>query len=207
MSLRHDQVSHPGSQRRQPDKVASSAVWDLEGLPDAVIGVVLATCLPMFAELGQVRQLVSAFESCALPVSEWDHRAHLTVACWYVYDDPPKAEGRMRKSIQRYNAYNRVFTTATTGYHETLTRFWLALVHATFYDLPATTSPVARINQVVGALSDKLLVLRYYSHARIVSDDARYGWIEPDLQPLPELRIILELSAFSVQRSALGSVS
>ncbi len=139
----------------------------------------------MYAELGQVRQRVKAFETCALPLNEWDHRAHLTVACWYIWDKPDEAESLMRRNIQRFNAYNGVFTSPSTGYHETLTLFWLAVVRAAFYDLPHTLSPLTRINKVVSALNNKMLVLEYYSRSLIVSDDARYGWVEPDVKALP----------------------
>lgn len=91
----------------------------------------------------------------------------------------------MRKGIQRYNAYNGVFTTPTTGYHETLTLFWLEMVRANFCALPVSLRPITRINTVVSELSNKLLVLEYYSRDLIVSDDARYGWVDPDLKPLP----------------------
>jgi hypothetical protein len=38
-------------------------------------------------------------------------------------------------------------------------------------------------------LSDKNLLVRYYSNELLQSLIAREGWVEPDLQPLPNLRI------------------
>jgi len=106
----------------------------------------------------------------------------------------------MRRGIQRYNAFNGVFTTPTTGYHETLTLFWLAIVRANFYELPAAMSPITRINKVVSDLNNKMLALDYYTRDLIVSDDARYGWVEPDLKPLP--RVVEAAPALVAQQIA-----
>ena len=35
------------------------------------------------------------------------------------------------------------------------------------------------------ALLDRETPLRFYSPGRLWSDEARAGWVEPDLQPLP----------------------
>lgn len=150
-----------------------------------MVGVGLATHPGMYADLGQVRQRVKAFEECTIAPEDFDHRAHLTVACWYAHTDPDDPLARVRRGIQRFNAYNAVFTTPTRGYHETITRFWMTMVCASLYALPETVEPVARINRVVDALADKMLVLEYYSRDVIMTDDARYGWVEPDRKPLP----------------------
>jgi hypothetical protein len=38
-------------------------------------------------------------------------------------------------------------------------------------------------------LSDKNLLAKYYSNELLQSASAREAWVEPDLQPLPALRI------------------
>jgi len=141
----------------------------------------------MYADLGQVRQRVEAFEDCSIAPAAFDHRSHLTVACWYAQTEDDPLE-RMRRGIHRFNAHHGIFTSPTRGYHETITRFWMTMVRASLCPLPDSHDATARINKVVAVLSDKMLILDYYSRDLIVSDDARYGWMKPDKKPLPEVR-------------------
>jgi hypothetical protein len=69
--------------------------------------------------------LVTAFEGCTLPKTRWTHSAHLTVAHHYLWHHSrEEATRRMRGSIQRYNASQD----NPTGYHETITLGWLAIL-------------------------------------------------------------------------------
>jgi hypothetical protein len=75
--------------------------------------------------------LIEQFETCTLPKEQWTHRTHLTIACWYLLQEPlPAATPRIRARIQQYNAAQEIVTTPTSGYHETLTLFWISLIHA-----------------------------------------------------------------------------
>ena len=77
----------------------------------------------------EIPRLVAAFKACTLPGAEWTHRAHLTVALWYVSHLPyPEALETIRTGIQRYNLSRGVLTTETSGYHETLTRFYTEII-------------------------------------------------------------------------------
>jgi hypothetical protein len=134
-----------------------------------------------------VRDVVAAFESLELPFTEWTHRAHLTVAAWYVlWYGPDAAVDRVRERIQRYNAAHGVAQTPTRGYHETITRFYVWLV-ARRLERETLAEPLAQIvNRVVDACEDREIPFAYYSRERLTSWDARTSWIEPDLRPLDE---------------------
>ena len=73
--------------------------------------------------------MIAEFESCTLPRCEWNHQAHLTIALWYLnlYDEQ-EAINRVRQGIQRYNEAMGIRTTKDSGYHETLTLFWVRMV-------------------------------------------------------------------------------
>lgn len=129
-------------------------------------------------------ELWQAFGSATLPEKEWTHRAHLRVA-WlhsgrFALDE---AHILMRVGIIRLNASQGLVETAARGYHETITRVWLALVRARMTDVPAASSLA-----FLDACGDRLgkdALLKYYSRERLVSVEARARFVEPDLTPLP----------------------
>ena len=61
-------------------------------------------------------QLLVAFESLALPFSQWTHRAHVRVAFCYLRRHPfDEALARMRAGIRAYNAHHAVPDGPTSG--------------------------------------------------------------------------------------------
>jgi hypothetical protein len=132
-----------------------------------------------------VRDIIAAFESLELPRADWTHRAHLTVAAWYVmWYGPDTALERVRDGIRRYNAANGVAQTPTGGYHETLTRFYVRLVARAVARAGLHGPLVQVVNRVVDACEDRELPFAYYSRERLQSWTARTSWIEPDLAAL-----------------------
>jgi hypothetical protein len=51
--------------------------------------------------------------------------------------------------------------------------------------LPPERSKAEKVASVIESFSDKTVMLRYYSRDRIMSQEARYGWVEPDVAALP----------------------
>jgi tetratricopeptide (TPR) repeat protein len=127
-------------------------------------------------------KLLALFERCELPRRMWNHRAHVTVAYLYLRQYPlPVAIAKMRAGIQAYNAV----AGQGVGYHETVTRTWLHLIHTTMHNHGASDSARNFFNRHTYLL-DKTLPLLFYSDQRIMSGTARAGFIEPDLMPLPD---------------------
>ena len=72
----------------------------------------------------EIRSLVSEFEACSFQPSEFRHQQHLAVVLWYVATLPyNEAADQMKCGIQRLAA-----SFGKTGYHETITEFWLRMV-------------------------------------------------------------------------------
>jgi len=132
-----------------------------------------------------VHEIITAFESGTLPHAAWTHRAHLTVAAWYVmWHGPDLALDRVRDGIQRLNAAHGVVQTPTRGYHETLTRFYVWAVARAVSRAGINSSLAQIVNHVVDACADRELPLTYYSRERLASWEARTTWLEPDLTAL-----------------------
>jgi hypothetical protein len=135
-----------------------------------------------------VHGMITAFESHELPRAEWTHRAHLTVATWYVlWYGPDAALDHVREAIQAYNTAHGIVQTPTGGYHETITRFYVWLVSRAVRRAGVSVSMGDLVNGVVSECTDRDIPYRYYSRERLMSVDARQGWIEPDLTPLTRL--------------------
>ena len=146
----------------------------------------------------EVATLVRNFEEQRLALEDWDHISHLVVCCWLVMRDPNNAEERLRNGIVRLNRSLGVISTATSGYHETLTLFWLAKVRC-LVDVCSGTD-IAVLRAVVEGLADKNLVYFHYSPECIANEEARQRWVEPDLCHLP----VDDVTLWHMPERALG---
>ena len=138
-----------------------------------------------YSEPGEIEALVSAFEACTLPREEWTHRAHLTVALWYLlHHDAAEATPLIRAGIQRFNRARGIMTTRTGGYHETITLFYIRVIDKYLSGARTETTLINLFNNLFEKYGDRRLPLEYYSRERLMSSEARLRWVEPDLRPL-----------------------
>ena len=129
----------------------------------------------------EIRSLVSEFEACSFHPAEFRHHQHLAVVLWYVVNLPfDDARERMKRGIQRLAA-----SYGKTGYHETITEFWLRMVRGFLLGGERTESLAVLANQLIEKYADKNLVLDYYSAEVLASPEAKSVWVEPDVKPLP----------------------
>lgn len=133
----------------------------------------------------EIREFVASFESCVLPLDEWNHRGHLTVALWYLSrHDRETATNMMRQNLLRYIAAHGIVTTKDSGYHETITLFFMRVLSKHLSECGEGASILDLTNRLIETDGDKNLPLEYYSKKRLMSLEARTRWVEPDLQPL-----------------------
>jgi hypothetical protein len=129
----------------------------------------------------EILTLVDRLERCQLNKDEFHHRDHLAVAVVYLYAaDFESAMGRMRDSLKRFAAHHGV----SGLYHETLTRFWLLQVEQRLNRQQCLSESVRKIQE---QLADKQLALAFYSQELLNSAEAKREWIDPDLQPMPDV--------------------
>ncbi|HZW11007.1 MAG TPA: hypothetical protein VFF69_13980 [Phycisphaerales bacterium] len=128
---------------------------------------------------------IAAFEARAIPLGAWNHRAHLTIAYLYLREHGlAGAIERMRRGIQAFNAAAGVADTPTSGYHETLTVAWLRVIDT----MMRIHGPGAGPDEFLESqpyLLNRLLLRLFYSRPRIMSEEAKKAFVEPDLAPLP----------------------
>jgi hypothetical protein len=125
----------------------------------------------------EILRTVEGFEACTFRLEEFTHVRHMTVACWYLATLPEEnALDRMRSGLQRFIRHH-----GKEGYHETITRFWMILLDQALRTTRTEWGIAARVADVVTRYQDKDVLYRYYTRERVLSEQARMGWVEPDL--------------------------
>ncbi len=133
----------------------------------------------------KTERLAQRFLDRALPKAEWTHEAHLRVGLWHVLlHGPEESLVLLRERIRRYNESVGIANSDTSGYHETITRFYLDRI-ARFVAAADRALPIdALADALVAQLADKALPFAFYTRQRLESVEARWQWVEPDLKPL-----------------------
>ena len=107
------------------------------------------------------------------------------IALWYLSQfAEPEATVCIRTRIQRYNCCHGIETTKNSGYHETLTLFWVFIARRFL----AAANPNASVSTLVNDFiltygEQKSLFREYYSDGLLMSWKARQTWVVPDLKP------------------------
>ncbi len=136
-----------------------------------------------FDSIEKINDLVAAFESRSLPKSEWTHLAHLTVGLHYCFGHPfGVAKNLMSDGIYWLNDAHGTPNTETSGYHETLTVFWLNEISSMIERNPG--DDIVQLAVRLGdELNDTKLALKHYSRELLFSTEARRAFVPPDLDP------------------------
>jgi hypothetical protein len=133
----------------------------------------------------QTDRIVAAFCERTLPKAEWTHEAHLRVGLWHLLRY--SADDALMLLRERITAYNLACGTANTdaaGYHETITRFFVWRI-AQFVAAADRRRPIDELaGELIQSVGDVRAPLEYFTPARLMSVEARRGWVEPDLRPL-----------------------
>ena len=128
------------------------------------------------------RSTFDEFCDLTLPKAEWTHEAHLVVCHAALGSRTPlETVDFLRKAIRAYNNVTGVENTTTSGYHETLTRYYVGAV--------ASLGSVPRAEVVAAARCATTAPLDYWTPTVLFAPTARAGWVHPDRAPLPWPRL------------------
>jgi len=129
----------------------------------------------------EIHQVVHDFETCQTGKDDFHHEQHLVVAAYYLQSlTVEAATGKMRDSLFRFLDHHQV---DKQKYNETLTVFWLEMVGLELKKVPASASLLEKCKSVIAGLSNAKLALDFYSGELLWSDEARAGFVEPDIRP------------------------
>ena len=130
-------------------------------------------------------QFVARFEATEIPLTEWTHLAHLRIA--YTYLRRHGLDGaieRFRVGIPRFNASKGIPDQLDMGYHDTLTVAFLTIMASVMEHWGAGAGSAAFIEKHQ-ELHAKTLLRIFYTRDRIMSWEAKRGFVAPDVSPLP----------------------
>lgn len=121
------------------------------------------------------------------PYEMWTHMAHCAATIYLIRSQPQRdLEREMPDIIRRYNTSIGVANTDTSGYHETLTQFYLRAIRDLLAGLPADAGLADCVTALKQSpLAEREFVFRFYSRPHLFTPHARAHWVEPDLEPLP----------------------
>ena len=133
-------------------------------------------------------RFLRGFEEGTLAKQEWTHAAHIAAAAYYLFgSDFAAVLSLMRTRIRAFNESVGGANTPTSGYHETLTHFWLLIVA----ELLRQRQPASRLEAAQQAVAvfgqARTLHTLYYSGDVVQDSAARQSWRAPDLLPVPEI--------------------
>jgi hypothetical protein len=128
-----------------------------------------------------------SFETGTLPKTEWTHAAHVPAAAYYRHSSAfAVVLPFMRAHISAFNEAVGGINGPASGYHETLTRFWLLIVAEHLRQNPSS-SHLAAAQQAVATFGQaRTLNTLYYSGVVVKDSAARLAWRPPGLLSVPD---------------------
>ncbi len=129
----------------------------------------------------EIDRLIEGFNAKTLPKEQWTHAAHLTGAVWYLKKYGfEEALQQIRLAISAYNIAVGGRNTATSGYHETMTVFWIQVVE--FF---VRTNHAFDIKECCNALlasplAERSLPFCFYEKDTLMSPQARAAFVPGD---------------------------
>ena len=122
-----------------------------------------------------------------LPRAEWTHEAHLAATTYLLLKHSEiDFDRELRGIISRYNESVGGRNTDTEGYHNTITRAYLRGILLFLEESDAARPIHELVNELLlSPMGRRDWPLRFWSKERLMSVEARRGWVEPDLQAMP----------------------
>ncbi len=138
-----------------------------------------------FARAQDICDLGEAMLTCTLPKQSWTHEAHLATCLWLILDRPDVDVDRdIGPFIRRYNVSVGGVNDERQGYHETITRVFVAGIRL-YLARSGESDLLVAVNGLLDAPEGQRdWPLRFYSRERLFSVEARLGVVDPDLIPL-----------------------
>ncbi len=139
----------------------------------------------LFARAEDIRATGEAMLACTLPKAGWTHEAHLSTCLWLLVERPDiDVDAQIGDLIRRYNVSAGGVNDDHHGYHETITRAFVAGVRRYLARTGATDLLAAANGLLSAPEGQRDWPLRFYSRALLFSVAARRDFVAPDLGPL-----------------------
>ncbi|MEA3080127.1 MAG: hypothetical protein QOF05_1535 [Sphingomonadales bacterium] len=141
----------------------------------------------LFTNDAEIAHLGERFLARTLPKEEWTHEAHLATTTWLLLRRPDvDVDHELPDLIRRYNEGVGGVNSDNEGYHETITRVFLAGVRLFLAEADRTEPLHELVNALLRSpMGRRDWPLRFYSRERLFSVEARRAFVASDLAALP----------------------
>jgi hypothetical protein len=141
----------------------------------------------LFASDAEIVHLGERFLARDLPKQEWTHEAHLATTTWLLLKRPDiDVDKELPDLIRRYNESVGGVNSDSEGYHETITRAFLAGIRLFLSEADVTEPLHELVNELLlSPMGSRDWPLRFYSRERLLSVEARRDFLPPDIAALP----------------------
>ena len=125
--------------------------------------------------------------ACELPREEWTHEAHLAATTYLALKHPEiDLEAELRRIISSYNESVGTPNSDSEGFHETITCAYLRGIRLFLAEADSARPIHELVNELLmSPMGRRDWPLRFWSKDRLMSVEARRGWVEPDLAAMP----------------------
>ena len=136
--------------------------------------------------MNAIDSIASQFSNKTLPKAEWTHHAHIAVAFAYLekYRTIELTLPHVRADIFAYNLSVGTANTDDSGYHETITAFWIKVVTDYCAVNKRNDHNTAFVEFIQSDFAKSDFPFEFYSRELLFSVLARHTWVEPDLLPM-----------------------
>ena len=136
---------------------------------------------PFAATPETLAAFVADWHAGRVPRGDWTHGAHVAVCAYYGFaEDADTTFTIVKAGILAFARRHGIVHTATSGYHETLTRFWTLAIVAHVRGCGATSRWEAARSALDRFGDDRDLPQRAYSFDVVRDPRARAEWVAPD---------------------------
>ncbi len=136
-------------------------------------------------DIASAMTVIDAFLNARLPKEQWTHQAHILSGFYLYCNHGEAALAVMKEHIIRFNEAVGTINSDDSGYHETITFFWMLAIKefsASIATPGFNDESVARLCN--SRLMDKNLPLEFYTRPHLFSVQARKTIMQPDIKPL-----------------------
>ena len=134
-----------------------------------------------FADTAAIARIGEGLLACTLPREEWTHAAHLAATVWLIRVRADiDLDAEIAGIIRRYNVACGGVNDDTQGYHDTITRVYLASTRAFLTGRPDDEDLAVSVAALLAApCGARDWPLRFYTRERLMSAEARRGYVAP----------------------------
>jgi hypothetical protein len=141
----------------------------------------------LFRSDAEIEHLGEGLLARTLERDEWTHEAHLAATTYLLLRRPDiDLDEELPGLIRRFNESVGGVNDDTQGYHETITRAFLAGVRLFLAEADQSEPLHEIVNELLlSPMGRRDWPLRFFTPSRLFSVEARRRFVEPDLRALP----------------------